>query len=83
MVHMVSNQKITVDGKDYYLNADGKVDKNQWSGDYYLDGNGNPYINIRAGSYWRGVDGKYVRSAWVDNNRYYVNENGVYVAGTW
>ncbi len=41
----VRNQKVTVDGKDYYLNADGKVAKNQWAGDYYLDGNGNPYIN--------------------------------------
>ena len=96
----VRNQKVTVDGKDYYLNADGKVAKNQWAGDYYLDGNGNPYINRWAGSYWCGEDGKYVRSAWVgsywcgsdgkyvksswvDNNRYYVNENGVYVTGAW
>lgn len=34
-------------------------------------------------NYWCGSDGKYVKSAWVDNNRYYVNENGVYVAGAW
>ena len=79
----VRNQKITVDGKDYYLNADGKVAKNQWSGDYYLDENGNPYINRWAGSYWCGEDGKYVRSAWVDNNKSYVNENGIYVTNQW
>ena len=79
----VRNQKITVDGKDYYLNADGKVAKNQWSGDYYLDENGNPYINRWAGSYWCGEDGKYVRSAWVDNNKSYVNENGVYLTNQW
>ncbi|WP_418776451.1 InlB B-repeat-containing protein, partial [Holdemanella biformis] len=41
----VRNQKVTVDGKVYYLNADGKVAKNQWSGDYYLDGNGNVVKN--------------------------------------
>ena len=79
----VRNQKVTVDGKDYYLNADGKVAKNQWSGDYYLDENGNPYINRWAGSYWCGEDGKYVRSAWVDNNRSYVNESGIYVTNQW
>ena len=79
----VRNQKVTVDGKDYYLNADGKVAKNQWAGDYYLDGNGNPYINRWAGSYWCGEDGKYVRSAWVDNNRSYVNESGIYVTNQW
>ena len=79
----VRNQKVTVDGKDYYLNADGKVAKNQWAGDYYLDGNGNPYINRWAGSYWCGEDGKYVKSSWVDNNKSYVNENGVYVTNQW
>ena len=35
------------------------------------------------GNYWCGSNGKYVKSSWVDNNRYYVNENGVYVAGAW
>ena len=79
----VRNQKVTVDGKDYYLNADGKVAKNQWAGDYYLDGNGNPYINRWAGSYWCGEDGKYVKSSWVDNNKSYVNESGVYVTNQW
>lgn len=79
----VRNQKITAEDKDYYLNADGKVAKNQWSGDYYLDSNGNPYINRWAGSYWCGEDGKYVKSSWVDNNRYYVDARGVYVRNSW
>ena len=79
----VRNQKVTVDGKDYYLNADGKVAKNQWAGDYYLDGNGNVSKNTWAGSYWCGEDGKYVKSSWVDNNKSYVNESGVYVTNQW
>ena len=79
----VRNQKVTVDGKDYYLNADGKVAKNQWSGDYYLDGNGNVVKNKWIGNYWCGEDGKYVKNAWVDNNKSYVNENGVYLTNQW
>lgn len=79
----VRNQKITVVGKVYYLNADGKVAKNQWSGDYYLDGNGNVVKNKWIGNYWCGEDGKYVKNAWVDNNKYYVGSNGVYVTNQW
>ena len=79
----VRNQKVTVDGKVYYLNADGKVAKNQWSGDYYLDGNGNVVKNKWIGNYWCGEDGKYVKSSWVDNNKYYVGSNGVYVTNQW
>ena len=79
----VTNQKVTVEGKDYYLNADGKLAKNQWVGDYYLDGNGNVTKNQWAGSYWCGEDGKYVKSSWVDNNKSYVGANGVYVTNQW
>ena len=79
----VRNQKVTVDGKEYYLNADGKVAKNQWSGDYYLDGNGNVVKNHWAGNYWCGADGRYVKSSWVDDGRYYVGPNGVYVTNQW
>ena len=79
----VRNQKVTVDGKTYYLNADGKVAKNQWSGDYYLDGNGNVVKNRWVGNYWCGEDGKYVKSSWVDNHKYYVGSNGIYVTNQW
>ena len=72
-----------VDNGKYYVGANGIYVTNQWIGDYYLDENGNPYINRWAGSYWCGEDGKYVKSNWVDNNRSYVNENGIYVTNQW
>ena len=34
--------------------------------------------NAWVGSYWLGADGKMVRNAWVDNNRYYVGANGLW-----
>ena len=74
------NQKITVDGKDYYLNASGTIAKNQWVGDYFIDMNGNVVKNHWVGNYWCGSDGKYVKSSWVDHDRYYVDSNGLYVA---
>ena len=49
------NQKIEVDGKEYYLNAVGKVAKNQWVGDYFIDMNGNVVKNHWAGNYWCGA----------------------------
>ena len=77
------NQKIEVDGKEYYLNAVGKVAKNQWVGDYFIDMNGNVVKNHWAGNYWCGADGRYVKSSWVDDGRYYVGPNGVYVTNQW
>ena len=77
------NQKIEVDGKEYYLNAAGKVAKNQWVGDYFIDVNGNVVKNHWAGNYWCGADGRYVRSSWVDDGKYYVGSNGVYVTNQW
>ena len=77
------NRKIEVDGKEYYLNAAGKVAKNQWVGDYFIDMNGNVVKNHWAGNYWCGADGRYVKSSWVDDGRYYVGPNGVYVTNQW
>ena len=77
------NQKIEVDGKEYYLNAAGKVARNQWVGDYYLNGAGSIVKNHWAGNYWCGADGRYVKSSWVDDGRYYVGSNGVYVTNQW
>ena len=72
-----------VDNNKYYVGANGIYVTNQWVGDYYLNGSGLVTNNAWVGNYWCGSDGKYVKSFWVDNNRYYVNENGVYVAGAW
>ena|GEM_PF-874467 len=77
------NQKIEVDGKEYYLNAVGKVANNQWVGDYFIDMNGNVVKNHWVGNYWCGADGRYVKSSWVDDGRYYVGSNGVYVINQW
>ncbi len=77
------NQKIEVDGKEYYLNAVGRVARNQWVGDYFIDVNGNVVKNHWAGNYWCGADGRYVKSSWVDDGRYYVGSNGVYVTNQW
>ena len=77
------NQKIQVDGKEYYLNAAGKVARNQWVGDYYLNGAGSIVKNHWAGNYWCGADGRYVKSSWVVDGRYYVGSNGVYVTNQW
>ena len=48
-----------------------------------MNESGVKVTNAWAGSYWCGEDGKYVKSSWVDNNRYYVNENGVYLTNQW
>ena len=77
------NQKITVDGKEYYLNSAGKVAKNQWVGDYYLNSAGSIVKNQWVGNYWCGADGRYVRSSWVDDGKYYVGSNGIYVTNQW
>ena len=77
------NQKIEVDGKEYYLNAAGKVARNQWVGDYYLNSAGSIVKNQWVGNYWCGADGRYVKSSWVDDGRYYVGPNGVYVTNQW
>ncbi len=78
----LTNTKINVDGKDYYLNAVGKVAKNQWVGDYYLDENGNVVKNSWAGSYWCGEDGKYVINTFTPDE-YYCGSDGVYVRNRW
>ena len=77
------NQKIEVDGKEYYLNAAGKVAKSQWVGDYYLNSVGSIVKNQWVGNYWCGADGRYVRSSWVDDGKYYVGSNGIYVTNQW
>ena len=83
-----------VDNGRYYVGKDGEwvknaqkpVEKKQgWvkSGSdwYYLDQNGALVRNKWAGNYWLGADGKMATNAWVDNGRYYVGGNGLWVQG--
>lgn len=78
----LTNQKITVSGKDYYLNAAGTLAKNQWSGDYYVDSNNNPFKDTWFGSYYLGSDGKYVKNQFTPDG-YYCGVDGVYVTNRW
>ena len=80
-----------VDGGRYYVGANGawvkdakkpEVKKNGWvkeSNTWYYYENGTLARNKWAGNYWLGADGKMATSAWVDNGRYYVGSNGVWV----
>ena len=72
-----------VDDGKYYVDENGVYVRNQWVDDYYLNSCGLKTVNAWVGDYWCGSDGKYMKSSWVDNNRYYVNEKGIYVAGIW
>ena len=83
-----------VDNGRYYVGKDGAWVKNAqkpaekkqgWvkSGSdwYYLDQNGALVRNKWAGNYWLGADGKMATNSWVDNGRYYVGGNGLWVQG--
>lgn len=73
-------------GTWYYFKADGKMAVNGWqevSGKwYYLDQNGamqkSKWI---SGIYYVKADGSMAVSEWVDQERYYVDANGVWVKG--
>ena len=80
---MVTNKWVQWNEKYYYLDSQGVYVKNKWIGSYYLDANGAMVTNSWVGNYWCGSDGQYVKSSWVDNNRYYVNNKGLYVAESW
>ena len=51
----------------------------QSSGAWYFYHQGQIVRNAWVGSYWLGADGKMATSAWVDNGRYFVGANGVWV----
>lgn len=80
---MVTNKWVQWNEKYYYLDSQGVYVKNKWIGSYYLDANGAMVTNSCVGNYWCGSDGQYVKLSWVDNNRYCVNNKGLYVAGSW
>ncbi|EER68480.1 N-acetylmuramoyl-L-alanine amidase [Gemella haemolysans] len=51
-------------------------DSNTW---YYYNTDGTLARNKWAGNYWLGADGRMSTNSWVDNNRYYVGADGVWV----
>ena len=51
---------------------------NAW---YFYNQNGTLARNAWAGNYWLGADGRMVTNAWVDDGRYYVGSNGLWVKG--
>ena len=46
---------------------------------YYFNAQHQMVKNAWQGNYWLGADGKMATNSWVDNNRYYVGSNGVWV----
>ena len=81
-----------VDNDRYYVDGDGawvkdakrpEVKKNGWikegSAWYYYENGALARNKWISGKYWLGADGKMATSSWVDNGRYYVDGNGVWV----
>ena len=76
-----------VDNNHYYVGADGAWIKNYsnksgWqkeSGSWYYYKNGSVVRNAWAGNYWLGADGRMATNSWVDNNRYYVGNDGAWI----
>ena len=68
----------------YYLKAGGAM-ATGWqligSNYYYFDANGKKVTNKWVGNYYLKADGVMARSEWVDNGKYYVDENGKWVPG--
>ena len=81
-----------VDNGRYYVGSNGawikdvrrpEEKKQGWvkesSAWYYYNTDGTLARNKWAGNYWLGADGRMATSAWVDNNRYYVGNDGAWV----
>ena len=82
-----------VDGGRYYVGSNGawvrgdqkKEEKKQsWvkeGSSWYYFNQGIMVRNAWQGNYWLGSDGRMATSSWVDNDRYYVGSDGVWVKG--
>ena len=82
-----------VDNGRYYVDANGAwvkgaqkpaaAQKQGWIKEantwYYYNTDGTLARNAWAGNYWLGADGRMVTNSWVDNNRYYVGNDGAWV----
>ena len=70
--------------KNYYLASSGamvtgwRYIDSEW---YYFDTSGFKQTNRWIGNYWVGSDGAMATNQWVDNDRYFVDGNGVWVPG--
>ena len=78
------NCRMTIDGKEYYFKADGYIAfgwqllNGKW---YVFDSSGAMKKNAWEGNYWLGADGAMATSSWVDNNKYYVGPDGLWIEG--
>ncbi len=76
---MVLITPITVNSmveKTVYAKQGWQKEGNTW---YYYNQSGSLVKNAWAGNYWLGADGKMSTNSWVDNNKYYVGNDGFWV----
>ena len=77
----VTKRWIKVNGKDYYMNASGKVTKNAWVGSYYLGSDGAMLTNTYTpDGYYVGSDGLWTPAKWIQsgNKWWYRHSDGSY-----
>lgn len=78
-------EKYQINGKTYYLSGNGAMktgwikEGNDW---FYYSKSGAMATNAWVGNYWLDSDGVMAKNAWVDNQKYFVNEVGLYAAKT-
>ena len=85
-----------VDGGRYYVGSNGawvkgaqhqttaSATKQGWTkvgNAWYFYNHGKVVENAWVGNYWLGSDGSMATNSWVDNNRYYVGNDGAWVKG--
>ena len=76
-----------VDNNNYYVGSNGvwvrNAKKTGWiqSGSiwYHYNSQGQLERNKWIGDYWVGADGRMATNSWVDNNKYYVGADGLWV----
>ncbi|MCJ0547179.1 hypothetical protein MMJ95_12575, partial [Enterococcus cecorum] len=79
----------------YYLKSDGRMAKNEWIGDFYVDQSGKWIPNKvkfieewkenSTGKWYQLVDGSYPKKVWklIDGSWYYFDEHGYMVHDKW
>ena len=77
----VTNRWIVVDGKDYYMNASGKMTKDTWVGSYYLGSDGAMLTDTYTpDGYYVDENGLWTPSKWVQSggNWLYRHSDGTF-----